>query len=275
VKTTREQIESILDIGCQHAVSASLDSLLHRIVDVASTLTDAEAAGILLFDAEEQQLRFVAFTPDKDRLLDVSVSLEHSIAGSAFAAGEPVVVSDVANDPRYYEMAGDPFCYQACAILAVPLQHRNRKIGVLEVKNKLVNLPFGDQDVEILSLLASQATVAIENMRLYQAAQNELGERTIELKAALSQAGCLDQQLQLMTSERERLLADLKTFSSTVAHDIKGLLGTIFGYSELIIRNAEQAGLLTVSEWGSEVGVAVLKVGKIVDDLLLLTRTRR
>jgi signal transduction histidine kinase len=176
------------------------------------------------------------------------------------------------------------------------LQYKERKIGVLEIENKYADLPFDESDVEILTLLASQATVAIENVRLYQAAQQELAERTraetelrqhrdhlselvkertTDLQTALSQAEHLNQQLHLQISERERLINDLKTFSSTVAHDIKGPLGTILGYSELIARDAEQAGLLTLSEWGGEVGHAVLKIGKIVDALLLLTRVRQ
>jgi signal transduction histidine kinase len=296
MKTTQKQIETILDIGRQLTAGASLDDLLHRIVAAATTLTETEAAGILLLDESGNRLRYIAATLYKDRLLDISVPIEGSIAGAAFTSGKPVVVSDVTNESRYYERVKEAINYKVRSLLAVPLQYKERKIGVLEIENKYADLPFDESDVEILTLLASQATVAIENVRLYQAAQQELAERTraetelrqhrdhlselvkertTDLQTALSQAEHLNQQLHLQISERERLINDLKTFSSTVAHDIKGPLGTILGYSELIARDAEQAGLLTLSEWGGEVGVAVLKIGKIVDALLLLTRVRQ
>lgn len=296
LKTTQEQIETILDISQQLTAGASLDDLLHRIVETASALTETEAAGILLFDEQENRLRFAAVTPYEDRLLDVSVSLERSIAGAAFSNGKPVIVSDIAHDSRYDEKAVGAIGYKARSILAVPLQSKDRKIGVLEVENKMADRPFEQRDSEILTLLAYRATSAIENMRLYQAVQEELTERsrieaelrqhhnrlsklvkerTAELETALLESERLNQELKLQVSERERLISDLKTFSSTVAHDIKGPLGTILGYSELITRDAQQAGLPTVSKWGGEVGEAVLKIAKIVDALLLLTRVRQ
>jgi signal transduction histidine kinase len=296
LKTTKDQIETILDIGRQLTAGASLDNLLHHIVEAASALTETESAGILLFDEQENRLRFVAVTLYKDRLLDIPVPLERSIAGAAFSSGKAVVISDIAHDLRYYEKAVGAINYKARSLLAVPLQYKDRKIGVLEVENKIDNLPFGQRDIEILALLASQATSAIENMRLYQAVQEELAERaraeaelrqhhdhlselvkerTAELETALLEADRLNQELKLQVSEREQLIRELKTFSSTVAHDIKGPLGTILGYSELIAKDTQQAGLLKVSAWSDEIGNAVLKIGKIVDALLLLTRVRQ
>jgi signal transduction histidine kinase len=60
-----------------------------------------------------------------------------------------------------------------------------------------------------------------------------------------------------------------------VAHDIKGLLGTILGYAELISNRAEQAALPMLREWGGEQTEAVLKIGRIVEALLLLARVRQ
>ncbi len=289
-------METILEIGRQLTAGASLDDLLHRIVAAAATLTETESAGILLLDEQENRLRFIAATLYKDRLMDIPVPIDGSIAGAAFTGGKPVIVSDVGSDPRYYPKVEEAINFKARSLLAVPLQYQERKIGVLEIENKRTDLPFDEQDVEILTLLASQATVAIENVRLYQAAQQELAqrirveaelrqhrdhlselvkERTADLQTALAEAERLNQQLQQEIGERERLISDLRAFSSTVAHDIKGPLGTIMGYAELIARDAEQASLPGLSEWGDALVNAVVKVGKIVDALLLLARVRQ
>jgi signal transduction histidine kinase len=290
-----KQMETILDIGRQITAGASMDDLLNRIVAAASALTETEAADILLLDERENQLRFVAAT-QKDQQLNILVPIEFSIAGAAFTSGEAVIVSDVSNDPRYYSKVEETIHNEARSLLAVPLQYKECKIGALEIENKCDDSPFDQCDVDILTLLATQATVAIENVRLYQAAQRELAERiraeaelrrhrdhlnelvkerTDNLATALSEAKRLNQLLQEGIAERERLIGDLEAFSNTVAHDIKGLLGTIMGYSELIARNAEQAALPRLSEWGGELVNAVVNVGKIVDALSLLAKVRQ
>ncbi len=163
---TRLRLERILAISYEMISTASLDDILHRIVQVAAELVDCETVGILLLDESANILRFVAATLFKDRLLDIPVPLDVSIAGAAFTSAQPIIANDARRDPRYYPKVDQVLGLSTQSLVAVPLQFRDRKIGVLEAKNKKQGLLFDAADAETLALLAAQTTIAIENARL-------------------------------------------------------------------------------------------------------------
>ena len=90
------------------------------------------------------------------------VRLGEGLVGYAALHKEPVLVSDVSQDPRYIKLVAD-----VRSELAIPLLLQDRCIGVVDLESPELDA-FSKRDVEILSLLASQAAVAIENARLYE-----------------------------------------------------------------------------------------------------------
>ena len=87
-----------------------------------------------------------------------------------------LIVPDVRADPRYCPVVEQVIGFEARSLLAVPLQFKERRIGVLEAENKRGDEGFGQEDVETLTALAAQATVAIENARLVAALREARGE---------------------------------------------------------------------------------------------------
>ena len=95
--------------------------------------------------------------------LDVPrVPLGEGLVGYAALHREPVLVPDVAQDPRYINVVAD-----VRSELAIPMLLKDRCIGVLDLESPELDA-FTKRDVEILTLLASQAAVAIDNARLYE-----------------------------------------------------------------------------------------------------------
>jgi len=90
------------------------------------------------------------------------VKLGHGLVGFAALHKEPVNVPDVASDPRYIKVVDD-----ARSELVIPLLLKDRCIGVFDLESPELDA-FSKRHVEILTLLASQAAVAIENARLYE-----------------------------------------------------------------------------------------------------------
>ncbi len=90
------------------------------------------------------------------------VRLGEGIVGYAALHREPVLVSDVSQDPRYIRVVSD-----VRSELAIPMLIKDRCIGVVDLESPELDA-FSKRDVEILTLLASQAAVAIENARLYE-----------------------------------------------------------------------------------------------------------
>jgi len=103
----------LLEVCREMTSTVSLGQLLHQIIQAAVQLTSAESAGILLGDEGQSELRFVAVAGQADRLWNIPVPIDHSIAGVAFITGQPVNVSDAGADPRYYPIDQDQLQFKA------------------------------------------------------------------------------------------------------------------------------------------------------------------
>ncbi len=205
-----QQMSRIWEISQDLTSTVSLDRLLDQILEATVELTDCESAAVLLFDEASGDLRFVAASLFADQLVDIPVPVDASIAGAAFSSGEPVLVPDVSLDPRYYRTVEQVTGFKAYSLLAVPLQFRERRIGVLEVQNKHGDAAFDQQDLEGMRVLAAQATVAIENARLVEALQTSqegLERRVEERTAELSQ---INAALQEQVAERAQAEEDVR-----------------------------------------------------------------
>lgn len=179
------RVERLMELNQNLASTLDQERLLRRIVDAARELTDSEAASILLFDPRTDELRFEATTNlEAARLRGLVVPLENSIAGWIVKHAEPLVVPDARADPRWNQSVDEELAFITRSILGVPLQVRDRTIGVLEAINK-TRSGFTDDDVITLRWLAAQAAVAIVNARLFE--QSDLvSELVHELRTPLT-----------------------------------------------------------------------------------------
>ncbi len=134
--------------------------------------------------------------------------------------------------------------------LVVPLIYQSRLTGVVLIGEKMGAKEFGLDDIEFLSILGNQISVAIENARLYEAE-----------KAATQQL--LAAQHQLVHTER---LAALGEMSARVAHEVNNPLGIIKNYLLLIKRAA--AGNVEAGNYLEIVGQEIDRIARIVRELL-------
>ena len=152
----------------------NLELQLQMIQEVATELTRTEAASIFLRDSKTDELFFLSATGKAadgeagERLRRIPVPIDGSIAGWVVKAGQPAIVNDVRNDPRHYGQADVETQFVTRSILGVPLIRRNKVIGAIEVLNKLEDQPFSADDQALLTTLAAQAAVSIENARLFE-----------------------------------------------------------------------------------------------------------
>ena len=218
--------ERLLALFKELASIVSLERLLHRIVEAATELTDAESAGLLLHDDGADMLRYVAASLQADILLDIPVPIDQSIAGASFTSGQPVVVNDVSADPRYYKGIEETIDFKARTLLAVPLQYLQHRAGVLEAENKRDGAPFDDDDVTTLQLLASQATVAIENARLIAALEQQRTRLEALVGERVSEVNHINAQLQSEVAERRRAQDELRKLAGAVEHSASTIVIT-------------------------------------------------
>jgi sigma-B regulation protein RsbU (phosphoserine phosphatase) len=161
-RSDAEAFETLADIGREVASILDLDELFARIAQLTRRVIDYRTFGILLLN-EDEELEMKLAVQYGEKVEVPRVKLGEGVVGYAALHREPVLVSDVSQDPRYISIVPD-----VRSELAIPLLIKDRCIGVVDLESPELDA-FSKRDVEILTLLASQAAVAIENARLYEA----------------------------------------------------------------------------------------------------------
>lgn len=143
------------------------EAVLRSVVEATAALFDAEAASIVLHDPETDRLVIrVAAGTAGEGAVGLAFPSGEGIAGYVFTTGQPLAVSDVASDPRFDRTTAESTGYVPRSILAVPLLDDAGSIGVLEVLDRRGDAGFGLRDLDLASVFARQATVAIRASRV-------------------------------------------------------------------------------------------------------------
>ena len=162
-------LETLAEIGRECASILNLDELLTRIANLTRRVIDYRTFGILLINEETNELEMKVAVRYGEQATVPRIKVGLGLTGYAALHRTPVLVPDVSQDPRYIRLVAD-----ARSELVIPLLLKDRCIGVFDLESPELDA-FKKSDQEILTLLASQAAVAIENARLYETIRaNEL-----------------------------------------------------------------------------------------------------
>jgi sigma-B regulation protein RsbU (phosphoserine phosphatase) len=157
-----DTLETLAEIGREMSSILDLDVLLTRIAGLTKRLIDYRTFGILLLNEATQELDMKFAVRYGEDATSKRVKLGQGLVGWAALHKEPVLVSDVSKDPRYLNLVPD-----ARSELVIPMLIKDRCIGVFDLESPELDA-FTKEHKELLTLLASQAAVAIENARLYE-----------------------------------------------------------------------------------------------------------
>jgi signal transduction histidine kinase len=214
LQQTAKALNRLMQVNLVLSSTLALEPLLKFIMEAATETVQSEAASIMLLDRRTRELRFAASTgSDPDSLKDIIVPLEGSIAGTIVTEGRTIIIDNTAQDPRHFRKVDQKIAFSTRSILGVPMRIKDRIVGVLEAVNKREG-HFTGEDECCLTILASQAAVAIENARLVS-----------ELRKAYNDLNALD---------------ELKNnFISIASHELRTPLGVILGYASFLKEEAE------------------------------------
>jgi len=163
-----ERSTLIARVGQLASANLQLLDLLQRTADAVHELLGYENVAIpLIADDDPEILHLRAFGGEYKRLVggEHRLPLSSGIMGAAARSAETVLVNDVSKDPRYVPT---PVVAEVRAELAVPITLGARVLGVLNVESSHA---FTEEDAAGLRVVAAQLAVAIENARLFDAAQ--------------------------------------------------------------------------------------------------------
>ena len=138
-------------------------SLLASIVDVARAIFDARAASIFLYDEASDELVFEAVSGEGEAsLIGRRFPSSTGVAGWVLVTRQPLVIDDVAADPRFARGVAESTGYVPRALMAVPLLADVRELGVLEVLDRPHDLAFSLREMDLLGLFGNQAAIALD-----------------------------------------------------------------------------------------------------------------
>lgn len=177
-----QQLATLNESSRMLTSTLDVDYIFENAMTAAIKMLDTEAGSLFMLDEESGELVFRVVKGGAEDLVGTRVPAGKGIVGEAVNSREPVVVDDVIRDHRWYSQVDRATDIQTQRMLAVPLISQDRVLGVVEVINKKDGQPFNEQDKSLLATFATQAAVAIENARLYQATDEALAEKVSELE---------------------------------------------------------------------------------------------
>ncbi len=146
--------------------------LLQSVVEVARAIFSAQASSIFILDEETDELVFEAIAgPGADTLIGQRFPSSTGIAGWVLVTRQPLVIEDVTEDPRFAKGFAETTGYVPKGLMAVPLLHEERALGVLEVLDRPQRTQFSLVEMDLLGLFANQAAIALDLMGRARRAQ--------------------------------------------------------------------------------------------------------
>ena len=172
------------DDGFRAAVAAGVlgadeayRALLQSIVEVARSIFRARASSIFLLDDETDELVFEAVAGEgQETLVGRRLPSGTGIAGWVVTTRQPLVLDDVTQDPRFARDAAESTGYVPSGMMAVPLLHDERALGVLNVLDRPERSRFSLTEMELLGLFAAQAAIALDLLGRARSAQRLVTE---------------------------------------------------------------------------------------------------
>ena len=203
----------ILDLSRVFISSVDPTNILKHVVRIARNELGADRVSLMLLTPDGKLAIRAAEGLPEQALSQPHQNAHDGVAGLVLSSREPMVLQgDLEADPRFRSR---PQRASVSSAISLPLVHKDQTLGVLNVSRTHGGTRFTEADVELLSVLASQAAIAIENARLFQEIQDAY-QRLAELDHLKSEF------ISIASHELRAPLAILLAYASIVEAEISG-----------------------------------------------------
>jgi len=170
LSTIPPRLETLLEITRQLSAFLPLEKLLGKMAEACGSLLDSDSVGIRVVEGDELVLMGV-WGDAQTAMPNARIKIGESLTGTVVATGEPLLLSDPANDPRIAPASRVAYLRGGYrAFLGVPLKIGEQVLGALSIRTLRAE-GFSSEDVSIATAFAAQAAIALENARLYREAE--------------------------------------------------------------------------------------------------------
>ncbi len=217
---SQREMATLAEVGRAINSVLTMDRLFDLILDLAIKTMMAERGLLMLKDPMTGSLTVQAsrdLTTESQAGTKSQLTISTNICSRVANEGQPILSMDAQSEARFQAMQS-VMAHDLCSILCVPLKNKSGEtIGVIYVDNRVVTGAFSEDSLELLSGIANQAVIAIENARLYENVQKETMAR-MNLQRYLSPNVVED----VMSQKEELTLGGRKVNCSVLFADIVG-----------------------------------------------------
>ncbi len=187
--------------------------LLQAIVEVARAIFGARASSIFLHEEQTDELVFEAVAGEgAGELIGQRFPSSTGVAGWVLVTRQPLVIEELEQDPRFAREAAESTGFVPKGLMAVPLLHEERALGVLEVLDRPQQAAFSLKEMELLGLFANEAAIALDLLQRAREARAVLEEQDGQAAALARLASRLAEAEPEQREAAQRLLEALEAF---------------------------------------------------------------
>ena len=258
-----QRIASLTNIGKTISLRYTTEELLDAIYNECRRSVDCTLFTIALLEQSTNELAFELDVRDGVRLPKERMPLGEGLNSWVALHHEPLLIGSVADEKRIgvkAVMDSKP----TESWLGVPMIARDRLIGVISVESFKKNA-FTNDDMLLLTAIANQAAVAIENAHLYKdlegltfALEQRVLERTNELR---------ETNLRLLAADRSK-----NQFLANMSHELRTPLNSIIGFSSVLLENTRAVVPQRLYKFLENIHVAGNHLLELINDILDLSK---
>jgi signal transduction histidine kinase/pSer/pThr/pTyr-binding forkhead associated (FHA) protein len=259
VVTKTRNFAIVNEISKALSAAEQIDDLLTRAIDFILDVISADRGHVIRVDPNTgKRIPGIARQRGGTKAKE-PMNISQTIIDWVIRERTAVVSSDAATDQRF-EDKKSIVLYNIRSVLCLPMLHRDRVVGVIQLDSTGSGVGFTEDDVELLGVIAPVLAVAIENTLLYQAQEGTIEElRTAHQKLVAAQE-------QLVASEK---MAIMGRFTSGLAHEIRNLMGPLL-LADLL--QSEYPDDENIQQYTNLMLDAYARIGSLVEEIRLLTQ---
>ena len=230
----RKVVEStaLYEIGQEITAQVALEATLNLIAGRARDLLQAEISALALREQGRDTFAIQAHSGTlSGALARVRFGPDEGLGGRVVSTRTPILVGDYLEefpDSPFLEIVKEANLRSA---VAVPLKGRDVVIGVLYVHSRTPH-KFREEDLQVLSALATQATISIENAKLYQQVKQHAEELEAKVKERTQELEEANLKLEAASRHKSEFLANM-------SHELRTPMNAIIGFTRLVMRRSK------------------------------------
>jgi signal transduction histidine kinase len=258
-----ERLSSLTNIGTSISISGSRDELLMAIYTECKRVVDTGIFSIALVDAQRNELSAELFIENGQQRPKFRAPIGKGLNSWVVQNRKPLLMR-TSKDELLQEVKPVDDGLLTESWLGVPMILQERVIGAISVQSFRRNA-FSEDDLVLLTAVANQAAVAIENSQLYQdleslylALEERVAERTVELREA---------NLQLIAADGTK-----SRFLAHMSHELRTPLNSIIGFSDILLDRLENEISPRLYRFIDNIHVAGTHLLTLINEILDLSK---